>query len=98
MDDIIDPIIKHEIIKKNAEEVYFQNLQLSIIKKINSEWKSNKEIHAKIENKYYNFEYNIIDCYNLKGNRLLIFLNTGKKIQGYNYEDIKNQLKRILID
>ena len=96
MDDIIDPFAKQRMIAENAEMVYFQNLKESIIKKIAQEWKSRNAVHGKIENKYYNFEYTIEDCYNQTGNRTLIFINSGKKIHDYNFTDITNILRNIL--
>ena len=57
MNDIIDQIVREEIRKRNSEMVYFQDLQKKIIQQISLEWKSKKEIHNNIVNKYYNFEY-----------------------------------------
>ena len=94
--EIIDPVELERVRKKNAEQVYFQQLQQLIITKINKEWKSNKSIHETIKNKYYNLEYTIENCYNQTGNRTLTFLNSGKKIHDYNYFDIKNWLKNYI--
>ena len=96
MDDIIDPVAKQRILAENAEQVHFQDLKKQIIEKIAAEWKSKRQVHEKIENKYYNFEYTIEDCYNQTGNRTLVFYRTGKKIHDYNHIDISNIIRNIL--
>tara|TARA_Y100000768_G_scaffold388563_1_gene385248 strand:+ start:5004 stop:5294 length:291 start_codon:yes stop_codon:yes gene_type:complete len=96
MQDIIDPVVKQRLITENAEKVYFEDLRERIIQKIAEQWKSHNTVYEKIENKYYNFEYTIEDCYNQSGNRTLLFLNSRKKIHDYNYMNITNILKKIL--
>ena len=96
MDGIIDPVAKQRILAENAEQVYFQDLKKQIIQKIAAEWKSKRKVHEKIENKYYNLEYTIEDCYNQTGNRTLVFHRTGKKIHDYNHIDISNIIRNIL--
>ena len=98
MNDIIDPIVREEIRKRNAEMVCFQDLQKKIIQQISLEWKSKKEIHNKIENKYFNFEYEILNEYNHAGMRKILFYNGYSGcIHGYSPENIENQIKRILL-
>ena len=96
LDGIIDPQKKLEIINRNAEKVYFQDLTNNILNQIDYEWKNSIETINKIENKYYNFDYQIKKSYNQNGNQILTFTDSGKKIQGYNYYSIQNQLKMIL--
>ena len=96
MDDIIDPVVKAEIRRNNAQEVRFQDIKEFIINKITSEWKSRNYISDSIQNEFFNFSYVIEDCYNRTGDRTFTNLNSGRKIHDYRYIDIHNQLKRIL--
>ena len=94
--DIIDPQKKLEVRRRNAEQVYFQDITNYIIYKLNREWLNGNEISDKIENEYFNFDYNIKKCYNQDYNQILTFINSGKQIKGFNFFDIKNQIKIIL--
>ena len=79
------------------ELVYFEDLKKNIINKIAKEWKSKEQlIHGKIQNKYYNFEYTIENCYNQTGNRTLLFLHNGNTLHDYNFNDIKYWLEKTL--
>ena len=80
----------------NAEQVYFQDLKNEMIIRLNQQWKSCNEIQGSFQNKYYNFEYIIIDCYNQSGDRKFHFIHNGKILHDYRCNDIKNWLKTIL--
>lgn len=94
--DITTPKELARIRALNAEQVYFQDLKNEMIISLNQQWKSCNEIQGSFQNKYYNFEYTIVDCYNQSGDRKLHFLDSGKKLHDYRCNDIKNWLKTIL--
>ena len=70
----------------NAEQVYFQDLKNEMIIRLNQQWKSCNEIQGSFQNKYYNFQYITIDCYNQSGDRnfiLYITVNSYTTIDGW---------------
>lgn len=93
--DIIDPQIRQRMMNENAERVRFQDTQSSMVKHLLSLWNSEKEVEfAEIENDYYRIQYSVKPNYNQYGNRIMIINN--KKIQGYNFENITNFIKKNL--
>ena len=95
--DIIDPVIRRQIIQRNAENLRFEDIQTGIIQKLSKLWNTDQEVeHAKIENQYYTIEYSIKNNYNHDGNRFIIM--NGKRFQGYRHEDISNIVKRFICE
>ena len=80
----------------NQEKVDFEQLKESILAQICRDWKSKDPILRTIQNKYYQFDYIVEDCYNRTGNRTLKFLHTGTTIHDYNYYDISYRVKQVL--
>tara|TARA_B100001142_G_C14341897_1_gene658237 strand:- start:1275 stop:1598 length:324 start_codon:yes stop_codon:yes gene_type:complete len=93
--DIIDPQIRQRMMNENAERVRFQDTQSSMVQHFLSLWNSTKEVEfAEIENDYYRIQYSVKTNYNQYGNRIMII--NKKKIQGYNFENITNIIKKNL--
>ena len=90
---ISEPTELERIRSANAEQVYFQDLKNEMIIRMNQQWKSCNEIQGTFQNKYYNFEYTIVNCYNQSGNRKFQFIHSGKTLNDYRCNDIKNWLK-----
>lgn len=95
-DGIIDPDALARIRKENQEKVEFEQLKESILAQICRDWKRTGPIQRTVQNKYYQFDYIVEDCYNRTGNRTLKFLHTGTTIHDHNYYDISYRIKQIL--
>ena len=93
---MIDSVELARIKTANTEKVYFQDLKIAMIKRINEQWNSNNEIQGSFQNKYYNFNYSIENCNNRMCNRTIRFHSSGETLRGYTYMDIKNWLNTIL--